>query len=142
MQYQVTFDDPETLTRPLTISLKVNYAADTDMLENVCNENNRDSGHLGGEATERAKVSATVLAKYEGRYEYREGVAADFLPRTQTVTLVNGQLFMNALPLVPQSEQSFETETARAEFITDSSGKATRLVLTTAGGDTRYDRER
>ena len=142
MQYQVTFDDPETLTRPLTISLKVNYAADTDMLENVCNENNRDSGHLGGEATERAKVSAAVLAKYEGRYEYREGVASDFLPRTQTVTLVNGQLFMNALPLVPQSEQLFETETARAEFITDSSGKATRLVLTTAGGDTRYDRER
>ena len=41
LQYQITFDDPETLTKPLTFSLAVNYRADTDMLENVCNENNR-----------------------------------------------------------------------------------------------------
>src|ERR1700676_4444259 len=33
MQVQVTSDDPETLTMPLSISLAVNYAADTDMLE-------------------------------------------------------------------------------------------------------------
>src|SRR6185503_18611572 len=41
VQYQITFDDPETLTKPLTLSLPVSYRADTDMLENVCNENNR-----------------------------------------------------------------------------------------------------
>src|SRR5271165_5345647 len=32
MQVQVTYDDPETLTRPLTMSVAVDYAADTDML--------------------------------------------------------------------------------------------------------------
>src|SRR5262249_60503507 len=108
MQLQVIFDDPQTLPRPLTISLKVNYAADTDMLENECNENNRDEGHLGGQATARATLSPALLARYAGIYEFREGGAGTFFPRTQTVNLVNGQLFMNALPLIPQSETTFE----------------------------------
>src|SRR6266849_238758 len=46
MQFRINFDDPQTLTKPLTISLAVNYRADTDMIENVCNENNRDRVNL------------------------------------------------------------------------------------------------
>src|ERR1051326_1261248 len=46
MQFQLTYDDPETLTRPLILSLGMNYAADTDMLENVCNEGNIDRVHV------------------------------------------------------------------------------------------------
>jgi hypothetical protein len=80
MQFQVTFDDPQTLTRPLTISLKVDYAADTDMLENECNENNRDEGHLGGQETARVKLSLAVLARYAGTYEFREGGRRNVLP--------------------------------------------------------------
>jgi hypothetical protein len=142
MQLQVTFEDPQTLTRPLTISLMVDYAADTDMLENECNENNRDERHLGGQETARANLSLAVLARYAGTYEFREGGAGTFFPRTQTVSLVNGQLFMNALPLIPQSETTFETETALIAFVMDSAGQVTHLVLTAAGGDNRYDRKR
>jgi hypothetical protein len=36
MRFQLTYEDPDTLTRPLSISLTVNYAPDTDMLEDVC----------------------------------------------------------------------------------------------------------
>ena len=50
MQVQVTYDDPETLISPLTLSVAVNYAADTDMLEYVCNEDERDTEHLVGTA--------------------------------------------------------------------------------------------
>jgi hypothetical protein len=79
-------------------------------------------------------------------YEFQGGAGAGgagtFFPRTQTVSLVNGQLFMNALPLVPQSETTFETETAGIEFVTDARGAVTHLVLTAAGGDNRYDRKR
>src|SRR5215470_12462370 len=58
MQFQITFDDPETLTKPLTLSLAVNYLADTDMLENVCNEaGNPDRARLVG--TERAPVEVS-----------------------------------------------------------------------------------
>ena len=146
MRFQVTFDDPQTLTRPLTISLKVDYAADTDMLENECNENNRDAGHLSGQETAHAKPSPAVLERYVGTYEFPvgragAGGAGTFFPRIQTVSLVNGQLFMNALPLVPQSETTFEKETARIEFVTEG-GAVTHLVLTAAGGDNGYDRKR
>jgi hypothetical protein len=49
---------------------------------------------------------------------------------------------MNALPLIPQSETGFETETAEIEFMIDAGGQVTHLVLTAAGGDNRYDRKR
>src|SRR5207245_10385102 len=52
MQFQITFDDPETLTKPLSLSLAMNYAADTDMLENVCNECNIDKVHMLGTGKE------------------------------------------------------------------------------------------
>src|ERR1041384_3431757 len=42
IRYQITFDDSETLTKPITRVITLIYSADTDMLENVCNENNRD----------------------------------------------------------------------------------------------------
>src|SRR5207237_930156 len=42
MQFQITYEDREMLTRPLSISIMMNYAPDTDMLENVCNESNVD----------------------------------------------------------------------------------------------------
>jgi len=32
---------------------------------------------------------------------------------------------MNALPLIPQSETTFETETAEIAFVMDSSGQVT-----------------
>ena len=73
MQYQITFDDPETLTKPLTFSLAVNYRADTDMLENVCNENNRDKVHMVGTASTGVQLSSAVLARYTGRYAFRDG---------------------------------------------------------------------
>src|SRR6202521_3998076 len=50
MQFQVTYDDPKTLTKPLKISLALNYAADTDMLENICNETDWDKVHMVGVA--------------------------------------------------------------------------------------------
>ena len=88
MQFQITYDDPETLTKPLSFSLAVNYAADTDMLENVCNETNRDKVHMVGTANTGVQLSSAVLAKYAGRYEFREGsrTVAGFMGMTQNVT--------------------------------------------------------
>ena len=140
IQYQITFDDPDTLTAPITRSLTVNYAADTDMLEAVCNENNRAAGHLVGTATARVHVSPRVLAQYAGTYVYREGVRAipTFMGATQTVTLINDQLYLNALPMFPQSETRFESSGAVAEFFLDAKGTVTRLVLSQTEGDALY----
>jgi len=143
MQLQVTYDDPETLTKPLSFSVAVNYAADTDMLENVCNETDRNKVHMVATANAGVKLSSAVLAKYTGRYEFTEGsrTVEAFMGKTQNVTLVNGQLYLNALPLIPQTETKFESTGAIAEFLLDAKGKVTRLVLGQTEGDAMYDRK-
>ena len=71
VEYQITFDDPETLTRPLSLSVPVNYQADTDMLENVCSENNRS--RLVGVERAGVSVDTAVLSRYQGRYAFSAG---------------------------------------------------------------------
>jgi hypothetical protein len=106
LQFQVTFDDPETMTMPVTLQRIRNYSADTDMLEGVC-ENERDTPHLVGKANKGVKLSAAVLAKYAGTYELREGEPG--IPRQPiTISLVHGQLYLGALLLIRQSETSFQ----------------------------------
>jgi hypothetical protein len=141
MQYQITYDDPETLTKPLTLSLAVNYRADTDMLESVCNENNRDTVRMVGTAGARVSVSSTIFTRYTGRYGFSEGsrTVAGFMGMNQNVSLVNGQLYLNAIPLIPLSETMFESTGAIAEFFTDANGKVTRLVLTQTEGEATYE---
>ena len=143
MQFQVAYDDPETLTKPLSISLAVNYAADTDMLENVCNESDRNKVHMVAAANTGVPLSPAVLAKYEGRYEFREGSpnVRGFMGVKQNVTLIDGRLYLNALPLTPQSETTFESTGAAAEFFLDANGKVTRLVLGQTEGEAIYDRK-
>jgi hypothetical protein len=140
LQYQITFDDPETLTRPLTFSVPVSYRADTDMLENVCNENNHAKGHMVGTERPGVHVSSPVLARYIGRYAFRDGsrTVASFMGMDQNVTLVGDRLYLNALPLIPLSETTFESTGAIAEFFVDAAGKVTRLVLGQTEGEAIY----
>jgi hypothetical protein len=144
MQFRITYDDPETLTKPLSLSLTMNYAADTDMLENVCNEGNRDPVHLVGTERKSLELSPALLARYVGKYEFSGGsqTVAGFMGKNQTVTLLNGQLYLNALPMVPHSETQFESTGANAEFFLDAKGAPARLVLTQTEGDAIYSPKR
>ena len=47
LEIQVTIDDPKVYTKPWTIKESLNLLPDTELLENIC-ENERDSGHLVG----------------------------------------------------------------------------------------------
>ena len=143
MQVQVVYDDAETLTKPLVISVGVNYAADTDLLEYVCNENEKDTSHLVGTAKAVAQPSASVLAKYAGDYKFRKGPPGTdaFFGPTQIVSVNHGQLYMKDFPLVPQTETRFDSTAGTIEFFLDASGKVTHLVLSAAEGDLRYDRK-
>jgi hypothetical protein len=42
----VTINDPKAYTKPWTVTEGMQLLADTDLLEFVCNENNRDIPHL------------------------------------------------------------------------------------------------
>jgi hypothetical protein len=141
--YQITYDDPVTLTKPLTLSLTANWIGDTDMLESVCNESDRNRVHMIATANKGIHLPQATLEKYAGRYEFSGGsrTVAAFMGMTQKVTLLNGLLYLNALPMIPQTETKFESTGAYAEFKLDASGKVTQLVLGQTEGDTFYDRK-
>jgi hypothetical protein len=47
LEIQVTLDDPKAFTKPWMIKQSLNLLPDTELLENVC-ENERDTNHLVG----------------------------------------------------------------------------------------------
>jgi hypothetical protein len=48
MDIQITIDDPNAYTKPWTVTEEVGLLPDTELMEFVCNENNRDLEHLPG----------------------------------------------------------------------------------------------
>jgi len=50
IEIEITIDDPGAYTRPWTVTQEVHLLTDTELLEFICNENNRDLPHLPGEA--------------------------------------------------------------------------------------------
>jgi hypothetical protein len=48
LELQLTIDDPKAYTKPWTVTQTMQLAADTELLEYVCNENEKDLQHLVG----------------------------------------------------------------------------------------------
>jgi hypothetical protein len=63
-------DDPKALVKPLAVTIKLELNADTEMLEYVCNENERDRQHMVGTASDYKKdevaVAPEILTRYAG----------------------------------------------------------------------------
>jgi hypothetical protein len=47
MDLEITFEDPKYYTRPFTIKTALDLIPDSDILEFVCAENEKDRGHMG-----------------------------------------------------------------------------------------------
>ncbi|MBI4887844.1 MAG: hypothetical protein HY824_12180 [Acidobacteria bacterium] len=150
LQVEVTFTDPAAYVKPWSFKADLSLAADTEMLESICE---RSSDHWTGtrtEATSKAiTVPADVLAKYVGVY----GGMYLTRPRTVEVTLSGGQLIARVIgaagvdggeirPLVPQSQTMFEGAGLYYEFIVDDTGNATAVVQINITGPYRFARQR
>src|SRR5262249_9384985 len=74
LDLKVTLEDAKVYARPWTIPIAVDLVTDTEMLEYVCNENQKDYDHLVGKASDdkknAVKVPVSVLSKYTGTYEF------------------------------------------------------------------------
>jgi len=46
MDLEVTLEDPKYYTRPFTVRTMLNLIPDTDVLENICVENEKDRVHI------------------------------------------------------------------------------------------------
>ena len=73
LDVEVTLSDPDAYTRPWTVKTSATYAADTEMLEWVCNEGaGRSLVHWIGTAADdrknEVKVAPDILTRYAGTY--------------------------------------------------------------------------
>ena len=126
MEFEMTIDDPKVFTRPFTIKSERLLAADTDLLEDVC-ENERDRVRMVGGSGIR--LSPELVANYAGTYE--------LTPTRQVVVMTTGDLVyvqgLNEpkLPLLPESDTRFQsTATTNAfEFVKDAQGNVTHLIV-------------
>lgn len=139
MALQITFEDPEMLTHPLTISLPVNYQPDTAMLEWEC-ENERDTPHLAVPKKQGVNLSPETLAKYTGAYKFAGGAPLHkpWLP-TLNFSTDGGRLYVGAFPLTPNSETTFESGFGNFEFSVDNAGMVKSL---TVSGGLKYVQKR
>jgi len=130
LQLEVTFDDPKTFTKPFTLRIEKTYTADTEILEDVC-ENERDSGHL----LSGVKLKPEILASYAGTY--------DFPGRQAVVTVSGDQLIVNdsANPrdqlFVAHSETEFLSSVSEValKFVRDGNGAVLSFTRTGGGKD-------
>jgi hypothetical protein len=72
MKVEMTFNDPKTYTRPWTIAVDAQFVPDTELLEFICNENEKSSLHYTGDAsadkTRAVALPPAVLTRYAGSY--------------------------------------------------------------------------
>ena len=158
LQVEVTFTDPGAFAKPWGFTVNLVLAADTEMLEAVCERSSEDwPGSLSDTADRAVTVPPGVLARYVGVYSgiYRGN------ERTYEVSLSGGQLIATIVgaydarglgaagldqgaprALVPQSQTLFEGLGLGYRFIVNDEGVATDLMVIHVSGDYRYSRQR
>jgi hypothetical protein len=143
IELKATFEDPKVFSKPVTIDVKVDFAPDTDMLEYVCNENEKSHARMVGKASDdrknAVKVAREVLARYVGAYEFRS-TEDPSVNVTVNVTLPGDELLLDVggkdpQPMIPVSNTSFSTFGARMEFILDQKGQVDHAIFRIVEGD-------
>lgn len=150
MDLRVTLDDPKAYTRPWTIAATINLVPDTELLEFVCAENEKDAPHLVGRTADEKKVQVppAVLATYVGTYDELSNDNPDYVVERFTVTLAGDQLFLDIggkgkVPLYPLSQTTFSPRLLGSyEFVKDASGAVTHLIAYSTEGDVKAVRRR
>jgi hypothetical protein len=126
MDFEITIDDPTVFNRPFTVTRQRELVPDTELLEDVC-ENERDRERMAGGTG--VTVSPEVLATYAGAYELAPG-------REIVIRVTGDLLFVQGLnepklPLLMHSETHFmSTATPTGfEFVKDAAGSVTHLIV-------------
>ncbi len=142
LEIVTTWTDPGALKEPWTVPLKLVLEADTQMIEYVCNENERDRVHMIGKASDQkgVKVALETLAKYAGAYQVNTLITGE--PHDFTVELDDeGGLvvigFGPPLPLTAVSETEFSSPSDSFKFVTNETGAVTHIMMEYPGGEVK-----
>ena len=135
-----TYVDPGALREPWTVPLKYELDADTQPLEYVCNENERDRVHLVGRASDNWKktveVSPGILSRYAGAYEFRndEGRLIRFTVGVEGDHLVLGGSGAST-PYKPTSQTEFAGIDSSLKFAINEAGAVTTVTIQDVEGE-------
>jgi hypothetical protein len=135
-----TLVDPGALAEPWTVPVKLELYADTEPLEYVCNENERDRDHLVGKTTDEkgVDVAPAILQKYVGNYELTFPATGQVF--TLIVSLKDDRLVLGGMgpsePLLPVSQTEFTgTSGTTFNFVTSDAGAVTQMNIHAVEGD-------
>ena len=144
MDIEVTFEDPKAYAKPVKISVVATLQPDTDLIEYVCNENERSRPHLVGTADDDRKsqvsVPAAVLARYAGTYRFPPLDPSD-KPFNVTITPKDGVLSVEiergpTMTAIPTSQTKFLAQGVAVEFLApDAKGIVNEVVVTIVEGE-------
>lgn len=151
LDVEVTFSDPAVYARPWTVAVRAELAADTELLEWVCNERGSEREHWVGKASDEKKsavrVAPEILARYAGTYQ-EQAPLWRLVPRVLEITLADDTLFgdmdgRGKTPLVAVSETAFSgLYGLGVEFTSSDSGGPAQLFVKHVSGDYRFARKR
>jgi hypothetical protein len=156
LQYEVTYTDPRSYTKPWSFKSSLQFAADTDMLEAICEKSSEEwAGSLSDASGTGVKVAPEVLKGYVGVYKGIYGGKE----RTYEVSLSGGALIATILgddvegglgaaglddgaprPLMALSQTVFEGLGLGYQFVVDDKGVATHLIVVHISGPYKYAR--
>jgi hypothetical protein len=146
---QETFEDPKVYARPWTISIGVDLVAETELLEYICNENEKDHEHLVGKASDdknnAVKVAPAILSTYVGSYEFHPPEDPSFVT-VVNVTQAGEELFVDVSgkdkqAMISLSDTTFSVLGGRIEFAKDDRGAVTHLVFHAVEGPMKATRK-
>jgi hypothetical protein len=149
LEYTLTLEDPAVYAKPWTLTMGAKLAADTEIIEYVCNENAQSAlKHWVGKASDagkaEVKVAPEILAKYVGTYKTLDVWNNEPEPRFIDITVSDGVLYgelkgRGKVRLVAQTETMFSGFYGLGiTFLLDGQGVVTHLAEMHVSGDYRF----
>jgi hypothetical protein len=127
LDVDVRIDDTAIYKRAFSVPVHAEIVTDTEMLEYVCNENEKDAAHLVGKASDEkklaVKVATDLLSGYVGSYTFRAPDDPDQVMHFN-VTLAGDTLWFDIggkdrLEMIPLSNATFSVMGTRLDFFPD-----------------------
>jgi hypothetical protein len=147
LDLSVTFEDLAAYSGPWTVTVPLDLFPDTELLEAVCRENEKDfarmSNRPAGQAIVEFKVPRGTLAGYAGAYEIRKKERV----RPAVISLSGDSLFLDIdrtgpQHLVPMSETNFSYSGTVIQFVANRQGAITHFLMHGVEGEDRADRKK
>ena len=148
LDLEVTLSDPGAYAKPWTVKVRAELAADTEMLEWVCDSNNREHwvGKASDELKNQPKVAPETLAKYVGTYVEQPRLWRQ-IPHVVEISVANGALFgdmdgRGKVPLIAKSDTEFSGFYGLGvAFTPNGASPVSQLFVKHVSGDYRFARK-